>query len=68
MCTLKAELGRWLSKHRHAVHRPDHLSLPHMLEGENSAGQWWHMPLISALRRQRQEDLHEFKVSLVYKS
>jgi hypothetical protein len=25
------------------------------------------MPLISALRKQRQADLHDFKVSLVYK-
>ena len=30
-------------------------------------GQWWHTPLILALGRQRQEDLCEFKVSLVYR-
>ena len=28
----------------------------------------WCRPLISALRRQRQKDLFEFKASLVYKS
>ena len=27
----------------------------------------WHMPLITALRRQKQVDLCEFKTSLVYK-
>ena len=26
----------------------------------------WHLPVIPALRRQRQEDLYEFKTSLVY--
>jgi hypothetical protein len=29
---------------------------------------WWHMPLIPALRRQRQVDLCDFETSLVYKS
>jgi hypothetical protein len=29
---------------------------------------WWHVPLIPALRRQRQEDLCEFEASLVYTS
>ena len=29
---------------------------------------WWHMSLIPALRKQRQVDLYEFKVSLVYKA
>ena len=28
---------------------------------------WWHIPLIPALGRQRQEDLCEFKTSLVYR-
>jgi hypothetical protein len=28
---------------------------------------WWHIPLIPAPRKQRQEDLCEFEVSLVYK-
>jgi hypothetical protein len=28
---------------------------------------WWYMPLIPALRRQRQEDLYEFEASLVYR-
>jgi hypothetical protein len=27
---------------------------------------WWYMPLILALDRQRQEDLCEFKSSLIY--
>ena len=27
---------------------------------------WWYMPLILALRRQRQVDLCKFKASLVY--
>ena len=30
-------------------------------------GLWWHTPLILALGRQRQVDLCEFKVSLIYK-
>jgi hypothetical protein len=34
-------------------------------ENKTSLVQWL-MPLISALRRQRQEDICEFKVSLVY--
>lgn len=28
--------------------------------------EWWCMPLISAVRRQKQENLYEFKASLVY--
>ena len=31
------------------------------------AGWWWHTPLIPGLGRQRQVDLCEFKVSLVYR-
>ena len=31
------------------------------------AGWWWHRPLISARRRQRQADLCELEVSLVYR-
>ena len=32
-----------------------------------SAGSWWSILLIPALRRQRQEDLCDFKASLVYR-
>ena len=32
------------------------------------AGQRWRMPLIPALRRQRQVDLQEFEASLVYRA
>ena len=35
---------------------------------KNLARQWWHTPLISALGRQREEDLCEFEASLVYKA
>ena len=31
------------------------------------AGQWWYIPLIPALGRQRQLDLSEFKASLVHR-
>ena len=37
-------------------------------EKDIPAGRWWLMPLILALRRQRQADLCEFKTNLVYKS
>jgi hypothetical protein len=30
-------------------------------------GQWWRIPLIPALRRQRQLDLYEFETSRVYR-
>ena len=33
-----------------------------------SAKQWWHTPLILALRRQRQENLYEFEASLIYEA
>ena len=33
----------------------------------NKVRQWWHMPLIAALRRQRQVDLCEFETNLVYR-
>ena len=32
-----------------------------------SARQWWHMPLVPALRRQRQVDFWEFEASLFYR-
>ena len=34
---------------------------------DKSSQVWWHMPLIPALSRQRQEDLYEFEASLIYK-
>ena len=39
-----------------------------VFNNKNRAGQWWHMPLLPALRRQRQADLCKFEASLVYKS
>lgn len=36
-----------------------------MTEKLREAGQWWRMALIPAFRRQREEDLYEFKASLV---
>ena len=33
-----------------------------------AAGQWWRMPLIPALGRQRQADLCEFEANLVYRA
>ena len=35
----------------------------------SKAEQWWHMPLVPALRRQRQrqEDLCEFEVNVIYR-
>ncbi|KAL6089723.1 hypothetical protein STEG23_015603 [Scotinomys teguina] len=40
-----------------------------LLERQNKtlALQWWHMPIIPALGRQRQVDLSEFKANLLYK-
>ena len=40
-----------------------------LVVGKNSteAGQWWCMPLIPALGRQRQVDLCEFKARPVYR-
>ena len=37
------------------------------IETRSLVRQWWHMPLILALGRQRQSDLCEFKASLIYK-
>jgi hypothetical protein len=34
---------------------------------QSVARQWWHTPLIPALRRQRPWELSEFKASLVYR-
>ncbi|EGV99887.1 hypothetical protein I79_000160 [Cricetulus griseus] len=38
-----------------------------MKTSPNSARQWWHMPLIPTLRRQRQAGRSLVKASLVYK-
>jgi hypothetical protein len=40
----------------------------HTLETIDIDWAWWHMPLIPALRRQRQTDLHEFEASLDYRA
>ena len=37
-------------------------------EKEKKSGQWWHTPLIPALRKQRQVDLCEFGARVVYNS
>jgi hypothetical protein len=35
---------------------------------QHKVGQWWCIPLIPALRRQRQADLCEFETSLPYRA
>jgi len=39
----------------------------HLKIKQISAGHWWYMTLIPALRRQRQVELCEFEASLVYR-
>lgn len=39
-----------------------------MTERRKEAGQWWYRSLVSALRRQSQADLCDFKASLVYRA
>ena len=46
------------------VPAPDHGTT---LRNKNLAWQWWHMPLIPAFARQKQENLYVFETSLVYK-
>ena len=41
---------------------------PSLCKRREKTGQWWRMPLIPALGRQRQVDLREFEASLVYTS
>ena len=38
-----------------------------MFKKQKTVGWWWHTPLTPAFRRQKQEDLSEFEVSLVYR-
>jgi hypothetical protein len=39
----------------------------HFLKTRLLAGQWWSMPLILALGKQRQADICEFETSLLYR-
>jgi hypothetical protein len=46
----------------------DTLNANKSLKKKARAGRWWCTPLAPALGRQRQVDLFEFEVSLLYKS
>ena len=39
----------------------------HSLHQRQGGERWWRTPLIPALRRQKQPDLHEFEASLIYR-
>ena len=54
---------RHIFKNQNASHFPRHQKK----KKNSKVKQWWHMPLIPFLSRQRQVDLYELKASLVYR-
>jgi hypothetical protein len=60
--TWEAEAGRFLRLHSETLSQGKKKG-----GGRKRARQWWHIPLIPALRRQKQMDLCKFEASLVYR-